>query len=180
MPKIELTKEECLEAFNHILHCDRDTCSNISDAYRNDLSTLHTLINEHFDNTLDFKHFKLHSDSTLMAFKKKELVDYIHMVYHNWQNADWCCNNVIKYAESLQKRIDELESNPPLKFEELENSWVWDNKYKGYIFVGNYRKLSKRYRMFHINDEDILYLTEDDFEENRFYRFQCEGDDKID
>ena len=44
----QLTKEECLEAFNHILHCDRDTCSNISDAYRNDLSTLHTLINEHF------------------------------------------------------------------------------------------------------------------------------------
>lgn len=45
----QLTKEECLEAFNHILHCDRDTCSWISDAYRNDFSTLYELINEHFE-----------------------------------------------------------------------------------------------------------------------------------
>ena len=46
-----LTREECLEAFNHILQCDRDKPhSYISDAYRNDFSRLYELINEHFDN----------------------------------------------------------------------------------------------------------------------------------
>lgn len=43
-----LTKEECINAFNHILHCDRDDHSYISDAYRNDFNTLHRLIKEHF------------------------------------------------------------------------------------------------------------------------------------
>ena len=32
------------EALNHLIKCDRDSCSNISDAYRNDISSLQELI----------------------------------------------------------------------------------------------------------------------------------------
>jgi len=34
-------------------------------------------------NTADFKHFKLHNDSTLKSMTKDELIGYIHMLYHN-------------------------------------------------------------------------------------------------
>lgn len=32
------------DALNHLIKCDRDSCSHISDAYRNDLSALQELI----------------------------------------------------------------------------------------------------------------------------------------
>lgn len=136
----KLTKEQCLEAFNHILHCDRDTCSNISDAYRNDLSTLRTLINEHFDNTLDFKHFKLHSKSYLKTLKKDELIDYIYMVYHNWENDNFGFNNVMKYATELLNKINAYEEI--IKKHGLENLTLHEldcafKKMLGYVQENN-------------------------------------------
>lgn len=50
-------------------------------------------------NTQEFKHFHLHSDSTLMKFNKAELIDYIHMLYHNWQATDESYNNVMEAAK---------------------------------------------------------------------------------
>ena len=54
-------------------------------------------------NTDDFKHFKLHSDSTLKSLKKDELISYIHMLYHNWGACDESFCNVMEYAETLQR-----------------------------------------------------------------------------
>lgn len=54
-------------------------------------------------NTAEFKHFKLHSDSTLKSFKKDELIDYIHMLYHNWGTCDESYYNAMNYAKKLQE-----------------------------------------------------------------------------
>lgn len=50
-------------------------------------------------NTEGFKHFKLYTDSTLKSMTKDELIEYIHMLYHNWSATDERFNNVEKYAE---------------------------------------------------------------------------------
>jgi hypothetical protein len=55
-------------------------------------------------NTDGFKHFKLHSDSTLKSLKKDELISYIHMLYHNWGACDESYYNVMVYAETLQQK----------------------------------------------------------------------------
>lgn len=150
----QLTKEECLEAFNHILHCDRDTCSNISDAYRNDLSTLHTLINEHFE---------------LLEWKKKfdqleKLSPYEVSMLNVMVNAESTskCNNCFLKLEA---------ENPPLKFDELHDKmWVWDNKFEMYIEVmyvmSSADGVIKRVRLTRIGEVE--------FEENRFYRYEVD------
>lgn len=51
-------------------------------------------------NTDEFKHFKLHSDSTLKSMKKDELIEYIHMLHHNWSATDDQLRNAIKYANT--------------------------------------------------------------------------------
>lgn len=109
------TKEECLKALKTI----EDGTTEIEDyesfpyvtsnQFAQEISVLKRLINEHFDNTPDFKGFKLHSKSYLNTFKKEELIDYIYMVYHNWQGTDSACNHGMKYAEKLQKINDKLE-----------------------------------------------------------------------
>lgn len=113
-----------------------------------DFDLILELINEHFNNSLGFKAFKLPSDSTLKSFNKDELIDYIHMLYENWKSADNFYERVVKENEKLvkendslttqllecqrvckvkQERIEELSrvstqenSNPPLKFEDLK------------------------------------------------------------
>lgn len=62
------------------------------------------LIDEHFkpkENTSEFKHFKLHSDSTLKNLTKNELIDYIKMLYNNWGVADEQLKNCINKAKEL-------------------------------------------------------------------------------
>lgn len=56
-------------------------------------------------NTADFKHFKLHSSSTLKSLKKDELISYIHMVYHNW---DVCDENLKNIADNITILEDAL------------------------------------------------------------------------
>lgn len=57
-------------------------------------------------NTIEFKHFKLHSDSTLKSMTKDELIRYIHTLYHNWSATDDQLRNVIKYANTLQDKVE--------------------------------------------------------------------------
>lgn len=138
---------------------------------------LSELISEHFDNTYDFKHFKLHSKSYLKTFKKDELIDYIYMVYQNWQGTDSACNHGMKYAEKLQKINDELQrvvdelnsketrNNPPLNFEELEvGMWVWDRELSAYIQIYAIYDTVKGIR--------VSSFGTFEFEENRFYRWE--------
>lgn len=108
-----LTKEECLKAWEVIekdcivYECYWDTIG--SYLHGEELMILKQLIAEHFDNTPDFKGFKLYSDSVLKSFTKDELIYYIHMVYKNWESTDWYLNNSIKRNKELSEEIEELD-----------------------------------------------------------------------
>lgn len=56
------------------------------------------------NNTDEFKHFKLHNDSTLKLLKKEGLIKYIHMLYHNWKATDESYNNAMEYAKKLSDK----------------------------------------------------------------------------
>lgn len=101
--------------------CDRiDLLKKIDELEKENVS-LKKIVEKHFDNSLEFKNFNLHSDNTLMQLKKKELISYIHMLYHNWSACDERCVNIQKYAEKL--------SIPkPYTFEELKVSMPIYNK----------------------------------------------------
>lgn len=73
------------------------------------------IINEQpkFENTVSFKHFKLHADSTLKSMKKDDLIHYIHVLYSNWNATDWYYNNVMKYAKELNKELEIYKYNQP-------------------------------------------------------------------
>lgn len=98
------------ESLNTIKRCceDRDGC------YCSSIERLQELINhcetleKQFadqDNTDEFQHFKLHSDSTLKSLKKDELISYIKMVYHNW---DVCDENLKNIADNITILDDAL------------------------------------------------------------------------
>lgn len=113
-------------------------------------------------NTDEFKHFKLHSDSTLESLTKRDLIDYIHMLYHNWQATDESYLNVMEYA-------GKLSANPPLKFEELhEGIWVWDDHGNTYTQITKIKENRIFLSTCPLNDGWYTYR------DNRFYRRQKE------
>ena len=127
---------------------------------------------EAFNNTDEFKHFHLHSDSTLMKLNKAELIDYIHMLHHNWQAADEQLHNVIEQNVKLA-------DNPPLSFGDLkEGMWVWDDEEKWYMKIVFLFAPCKQYHFkgsFKVwADSCERSLDFVVFEENRFYRRQKE------
>lgn len=157
---------------------------------------LKKLIDEHFEpkeNTSEFKHFKLHSDSTLKNLTKVELIDYIKMLYHNWGVADEQLKRVIDKAKELSDSNDKLKRtvcsldyalsdvyNPkPYKFEELKpNIWVWDCVAKECLYVIKFFTApftgAKYFSYLGIykNLEEIKKL-DIKFEENRFFPVEC-------
>lgn len=133
------------------------------------------LINEHFkpkENTSEFKHFKLHSDSTLKNQTKKELIDYIKMLYHNWGACDEQLKRVIDKAKELSDSNDELRRQlyfiEPYKFEDLKpNMWVYDGIEKLICQIGLISK-----NAIHREYVDGT-ISDSPFEENRFLPVQC-------
>lgn len=130
---------------------------------------------EHFvqkENTSEFKHFKLHSDSTLKNQTKKELIDYIKMLYHNWGVADERLKRIIDKAKELSNSNDELRGQlyfcEPYKFEDLKpNMCVYDGIEKLICQIGLISKnaIHREYADGTISDSP--------FEENRFFPVQC-------
>lgn len=57
-------------------------------------------------NSDEFLHFKLHSDSTLKSQTKDYLVDYIHMLYHNWEFCDKALYNMMTVAKIIDEALD--------------------------------------------------------------------------
>lgn len=57
-------------------------------------------------NTDEFKHIKLHSDSTLKSMTKEELILYIHMLHYNWGACDESYNKVTQCAKLLDLALD--------------------------------------------------------------------------
>lgn len=172
-----MSKEECEIALENAV----DT-----GIIKKDWNVLNQLIEEHFEpkeNTEEYKHFKLHSDSSLKNLTKVELIDYIKMLYHNWGVADEQLKRVIDKAKELSDSNDELRGQlyfcEPYKFEDLKpNMWVWDNVAKECLYVikpfaapftgAKYFSYLGIYK----NLEEIKKL-DIKFEENRFFPVLC-------
>jgi hypothetical protein len=144
------------------------------------------LINEHFElkeNTSEFKHFKLHSDSSLKNLTKVELIDYIKMLYNNWGVTDEQLKNCIDKAKELSDSNDELRRQlyfcEPYKFEDLKpNMWVWDNVAKECLYVVRpFITTGVRVKYFTClglyNSLEAMKKLNMKFEENRFFPVQC-------
>lgn len=192
-----LSKEECEKALEHLIECkQRKLCDKCKFKLRctmsNDELVINQLIEEHFEpkeNTSEFKHFKLHSDSSLKNLTKVELIDYIKMLYHNWGVTDEQLKRVIDKAKELSDSNDELERtihsldcelsdvyNPkPYKFEELKpNMWVYDIKVKWLFKIVSVDigiEALKHYVFIVENRDGSTSLI--NFEENRFFPVQC-------
>lgn len=194
------SKDDCNRALNKLIECKQrrlcDKCNfKIRCTMSNDKFIINQLIEEHFkpkENTKEYKHFKLHSDSTLENQTKKELIDYIKMLYHNWGVCDEQLKRVIDKAKELSDSNNKLERtihsldcelsdvyNPkPYKFEDLKpNMWVWDNVAKECLYVVRpFITTGVRVKYFTClgiwNLEKIKKLNMK-FEENRFFPVQC-------
>lgn len=180
------SREECEKAYLYLLkHCYEATKKN--DTYDfapsgfKESEVFKQLIEEHFkpkENTEEYKHFKLHSDSTLKNQTKKELIDYIKMLYHNWGVADEQLKNCIDKAKELSDSNDELRRHldfiEPYKFEDLKpNMWVWDDLIKKCVQLDE--------DCFEPNNVILILMhgnygyresTRTFFEENRFFPVQ--------
>lgn len=186
-----LSKEGCEKALARVVNDDyyfendpygEDKAS----AFDKDVDMIEQLIEEHFkpkENTSEFKHFKLHSDSALKNLTKNELIDYIKMLYHNWGVADEQLKRIIDKAKELSNSNDELRRQlyfiEPYNFEDLKsNMWIWDNAAKECLyvvrpFVGSFTGV-KYFTCLGIykNLEEIKKL-DIKFEENRFFPVRC-------
>lgn len=161
-----LNKEECEIALENAVDAGVIT---------KDWKILNQLIEEHFvqkENTEEYKHFKLHSDSTLKNQTKKELIDYIKMLYHNWGVTDEQLKRIIDKAKGLSDSNDELRGQlyfcEPYKFEDLKpNMWVYDGIEKLICQIGLISK-----NAIHREYVDGT-ISDSPFEENRFFPVQC-------
>lgn len=185
------SREECEKAYLYLLkHCYEATKKN--DTYDfapsgfKESEVFKQLIEEHFElaeNTEEYKHFKLHSDSTLKNQTKKELIDYIKMLYHNWGVADEQLKNCIDKAKELSDSNDELRRQlyfiEPYKFEDLKpNMWVWDNVAKECLYVVRpFITTGVRVKYFTClglyNSLEAMKKLNIKFEENRFFPVLC-------
>ena len=95
------------------------------------------------ENTLDFKHFNLYSDSVLKNMNKDELIEYIHMLHHNWDVSDEQLFNVIKINNKLQDELDAIKNQQPYKFEDLKEligKPIFDYKYKEFYILAEVKE----------------------------------------
>ena len=103
-------------------------------------------IKDHFESkedTLEFKNFKLHADSTLKSMSKDELISYIHMLHHNWNVSDEQLFNVIKINNKLQDELDVIKNPQPYKFEDLKEligKPIFDYKYKEFYILAEVKE----------------------------------------
>ena len=118
------------------------------------------LIKDHFESkedTLEFKNFKLHADSTLKSMSKDELISYIHMLHHNWNVSDEQLFNVIEINNKLQDELVAIKNPQPYKFKELKKGmWVWMVWFKEGAEKGKFAKILNTYTTppYYYNDED--------------------------
>lgn len=109
---------------------------------------LQQLIDQYFNNTADFKHFKLHSDSYLyQKFQKRDLIDYIHMLYHNWQVSDNWCDNLLEANHKLSNKTEVL-----LKANNDKETFEYPEVNREKI----YKELEECSHGWHINNKDLI------------------------
>ena len=109
-----LSKEECEIALENAV----DT-----GIIKKDWNVLNQLIEEHFElaeNTEEYKHFKLHSASTLKNQTKEELIDYIKMLYHNWGVCDEQLAHSLNVYNNLEEKYKSIDFTLDKQFEHIE------------------------------------------------------------
>ena len=167
-----LSEKECLEAYeklkyDHYLITEDDDGNliHINNLYKNELNLFKNLINEHFENSqIEWLRNCIGNETFNLIFSSQEEVKrwFDRIRWH------------VKECDKLGRKLQEIESNPPLKFEELKvGMWAWDNKYKVYNCISRiYENLYPN-----VNAIQFKYLNETtqwgyiiEFEENRFYR----------
>ncbi len=102
-----VTEEKCKNAINDIkMYSGINIPPNAFD-------TIEKLIELHFNNSLNFKHFIPYSDTYLRSsrFKKNDLIDYIHTLYYNWQASDRWYEKVAQENKKLLEEKSKLESD---------------------------------------------------------------------
>ena len=109
-----MSKEECEIALENAV----DT-----GIIKKDRNVLNQLIEEHFklkENTSEFKHFKLHSDSSLKNLTKVELIDYIKMLYNNWGVTDEQLAHSLNAYNNLEEKYKSIDFTLDKQFEHIE------------------------------------------------------------
>lgn len=59
---------------------------------------------DRIENDDTFKNFKLRSDSTLLSMTKQQLLDHIHVIYHNWSVENACRVHLYQIAKELSEK----------------------------------------------------------------------------
>ena len=162
MENKEISLEQAIVFLEMNAYEGKKFCPAIRDAFKE-------LIDEHFkpkENTSEFKHFKLHSDSSLKNLTKVELIDYIKMLYHNWGITDEQLKRIIDKAKELSNSNDELRRHlyfiEPYNFEDLKvGMWILDRKpqYEEYTFIKIIKILSESdcEYLYHDKDKKIFF-----------------------
>lgn len=170
-----MTKKECEKALENLRILERKDNfkkwgGQVSPQINCDV--VEQLIKDHFEskeNTLEFKNFKLYKNNTLKSMSKDELINYIHVLHHNWSVSNEQLFNVIKIYNKLQDELDVIKNLQPYKFEDLKvGMWVWDDKLNACFLIKELKPQSYWNVIIYAN-----YLTdtfeEMHFEKNRFY-----------
>lgn len=166
-----MTKKECEKALENLRILERKDNfkkwgGQVSPQINCDV--VEQLIKDHFEskeNTLEFKNFKLYKNNTLKSMSKDELINYIHVLHHNWSVSNEQLFNVIKIYNKLQDELDVIKNLQPYKFEDLKvGMWVWDNDIKEVIHIRSV--VDDDLYFLSVGEEDVGYA---EFEEGRFF-----------
>lgn len=103
----------------------------------------------------------------------EKALDHFEKCYWDQDNSYGAMNGVRKDLEILNKLIHEHFSNPPLKFEELEEGmWIWDSQLKWFfrisicnVKIENFEYI-KLFKVEKYEGGSMLMF----YEPNRFYR----------
>ena len=174
-----MTKKECEKALENLRVLERkDNFKKWGGqvAPQINCDVVEQLIKDHFEskeNTLEFKNFKLYKNNTLKSMSKDELINYVHVLHHNWSVSTEQLFNVIKIYNKLQDELDVIKNLQPYKFEELKKGmWVWDDDKKQCIECAPGKNVMGEKCVWHWYDYDFEgELSEDyiEFEDGRFY-----------
>lgn len=165
-----ITKEGCEKA-KEILRMANDypvSKYNDSDLINNAINAFENLIHEHFDsNSINWLKKCMGEEAFNVVFSSEEEVK-------KWvDRIKWH----VKKVDELGRKLQELKSNPPLKFEEIKvGDILWDKKEKEFVkvvykFTNSIRE--KNLSLIYFGDEGAY---DSRFEENRFYRKEVKDD----
>lgn len=138
-----VTKEKCEKAINDIKLYSGNIPLNAFD-------TIEKLIELHFSNSLNFKHFNPYSDTYLRSsrFKKNDLIDYIHTLYYNWQACDKWYENAVKENEKLLEEKSKLLDD------------IHNYRFENHLMKLTIRNLCEHFGVKNIEELQQIYLKE--------------------